>query len=1082
MDIFRLMGRIAIDASDAEGDINKVTKHAQSAGQRINASFNKIGKAFTATTKGIGQMGNALIQVGETTERVGRSIARGISIGGAAVSTAAVTIGKSALDIRSSIEQGMGGAEAVFQEYAHHIKSSSKDAWKTAGLSVEEYLSTANKMGSLFKGAGFSEVQAATYTTQAMQRAADVASIMGIDISTAMESIAGAAKGNFTMMDNLGVAMNETTLEAYRLEKGIGKTVSKMTTSEKVGLAMQMFLDRTADYAGNYAKENETAAGSLQTLKAAWSNFLGNVGTFEDLEKSAFGYLRIAAKTMGLEGFEPMITGAQEVVEEVAEILSMEGLDGRSKFAKIRRYLLDKFGTLADSLGKRIVHGVANASDLISETLSDINVNLPQYMSVGVDILNSIRAGIKNAAAQLQNSAAIVAPDVITGWFGLKTDFIAIGLDIIGSIAEGISNDLALGNESKIATSLKEGLQNVLSSLSITIPKLTNLASQIIDSIANALSDPLASGEEGKINAAVQEVLYKILDGMEIVLPNLVNLATKIIDGIAEALKNGDPKAAAEKAGTILEKMTAELGAWVDGGGVTNFAEAASPYLAALGEKLVELAPTVLATYIQGIWDGLTGILGGVTSFFSDEDAQALNKLKSSLDSITDSFGATAEAVESAETAYDTSMEDLEARMALAEEHLSTIAALEKKVMLSSEDQAAWKNAVLSLVNLYPQLGALVDAETGKFNTSTDAIRANITALQDLARQKALDKLVEDYQSAYTELVSDQVAAKVVLNNAYKEKDERTQVVEMLEKHLDEKNPVFNATETALLKKYYSRFDEGFKEKLDGSSGAWGIGNINSARDEIKGERNVLARDIKELEEGYKETKNELEELSKTIQEEIEAFNSLYPEKAKSWAENVIPELELEMKVSLPDEDATVEEIEAWLENVDPELIKSMEIELPPANATAAEMLAWWQRVRPNLSANVQVNVPNISGLAGLGSYISTPTLGGRNSLAVPKISAFATGLDYVPRDNFFARLHYGEAVLTRSEADVWRSGGNTGKMEAQLSQMNSLLQRIVQNTGIDRAVMLDTGAMVGQLAPRMNAQLGAQHRRSTRG
>lgn len=36
---------------------------------------------------------------------------------------------------------------------------------------------------------------------------------------------------------------------------------------------------------------------------------------------------------------------------------------------------------------------------------------------------------------------------------------------------------------------------------------------------------------------------------------------------------------------------------------------------------------------------------------------------------------------------------------------------------------------------------------------------------------------------------------------------------------------------------------------------------------------------------------------------------------------------------------------------------------------------------------------------------------------------SFAVGLDYVPRDNFPANLHRGEAVLTRSEAEEWRAG-----------------------------------------------------------
>jgi len=33
------------------------------------------------------------------------------------------------------------------------------------------------------------------------------------------------------------------------------------------------------------------------------------------------------------------------------------------------------------------------------------------------------------------------------------------------------------------------------------------------------------------------------------------------------------------------------------------------------------------------------------------------------------------------------------------------------------------------------------------------------------------------------------------------------------------------------------------------------------------------------------------------------------------------------------------------------------------------------------------------------------------------------TGLDFVPRDNYLARLHQGEAVLTAEEARAWRNG-----------------------------------------------------------
>ena len=108
------------------------------------------------------------------------------------------------------------------------------------GLSASDYMATANKMGALFQGSGLEQAQAMRLSTKAMQRAADVASVMGLETSAAMEAVAGAAKGNFTMMDNLGVAMNATTLQAYALEKGVNFKWDTASQAEKSRLAMEM--------------------------------------------------------------------------------------------------------------------------------------------------------------------------------------------------------------------------------------------------------------------------------------------------------------------------------------------------------------------------------------------------------------------------------------------------------------------------------------------------------------------------------------------------------------------------------------------------------------------------------------------------------------------------------------------------------------------------------------------------------------------------------------------------------------------------------------------------------------------------
>ena len=97
------------------------------------------------------------------------------------------------------LEQQIGGTEAVFGEFADTVQKKAAGAFEKMGVSANDFMATANKMGALMQGSGISVKDSMDLSTKAMQRAADVASIMGIDVNSAMESIAGAAKGNFTI-------------------------------------------------------------------------------------------------------------------------------------------------------------------------------------------------------------------------------------------------------------------------------------------------------------------------------------------------------------------------------------------------------------------------------------------------------------------------------------------------------------------------------------------------------------------------------------------------------------------------------------------------------------------------------------------------------------------------------------------------------------------------------------------------------------------------------------------------------------------------------------------------------------------
>ena len=228
------------------------------------------------------QTGSSLDKVTQTLSTVGSSM---FAVGaGMTAGFTVPVVGAIGGIVKSfaSLEQNIGGTKAVFGEFAQTVQKDAESAYKNMGLSASDYMATANKMASLFQGSGIEQKKSMDLTTSAMQRAADVASVMGVDMSMAMESVAGAAKGNFTMMDNLGVAMNATTLEAYALEKGLNFKWDTASNAEKAELAMQMFMERTQQFDGNFLNESEkTVAGSLDAMKGAFQNFVAGLGNPE---------------------------------------------------------------------------------------------------------------------------------------------------------------------------------------------------------------------------------------------------------------------------------------------------------------------------------------------------------------------------------------------------------------------------------------------------------------------------------------------------------------------------------------------------------------------------------------------------------------------------------------------------------------------------------------------------------------------------------------------------------------------------------------------------------------------------------
>ena len=438
-----------------------------------------------------------------------KAIATSVGVASTAI---AGLVGK-AVTMAGDLEQQMGGTEAVFGDFANTVQNKAAAAFDQMGISANDFMATANKMGALMQGSGLDIEKSMELSTEAMQRAADVASIMGIDVNAAMESVAGAAKGNFTMMDNLGVAMNATTIEAYALSKGIDTSFNEMDNATKVGLAMEMFLEKTAYAAGNYAKENKTFAGSFNTLKAATSNFLSGAGGIEEVADALVGFGDILVQSIG--NMAPSI---------------IEGL------VSLTETLMPQIPVLLETLLPAVLEGAIGIINglivIFPELIRLVTENLPTIIQAGLSILLALIQGISQNLPELIPTIVQVVLSIVETLLDNLDLIIESAIDLILALALGLIDAIPLLLEkiptiiTKLVTALTEPRM---------LAKLISAAIQLIIALVGGLVNAVPY-----LIAAVPTLIFELLNSFKKTIKETdwKGLGKNILDGILNGLMN----------------------------------------------------------------------------------------------------------------------------------------------------------------------------------------------------------------------------------------------------------------------------------------------------------------------------------------------------------------------------------------------------------------------------------------------------------------------------------------------------------------------------------------------------------------
>lgn len=479
----------------------KITGKLKALGGKI---FSPIVKLKDATASGISSISGKLKTLAAT-------VAIPVTIVATAVVGGAVTEG-------AALEQSIGGVETLFKENASVVKANADAAFKTAGLSANEYMSQVTSFSaSLLSSLGGDTAKAAEVADMAMIDMADNANKFGTEMESIQNAYQGFAKQNYTMLDNLKLGYGGTQEEMQRLLQdaskisGVKYDIGNLSDVYSAIHVIQNELGVT----GTTAKEaGQTFSGSFSAMKAAAKNLLGNMAIGGD------------------------VTGSMEQLVDSASTFLFDNA-------------VPMIGRVFSSLPSVVKTGVKKA--------------VPKIKTLGRDIVVGLKDGLKemfpSMAPVIENgfNAAITAvPEFISG---------------IKSVVSTIGN--IIGQAAPVIAGLVQGIGTVVSALAPVFSTIFSEIGEKVGSVISFVSERMGFIQEvigtvapliGDIISTAWGVISPVIDIVISVFEILFGVVQKVFPGIQSIIETvwGIVKPLVEGIGSVIGKIAGWFGSVAD--------------------------------------------------------------------------------------------------------------------------------------------------------------------------------------------------------------------------------------------------------------------------------------------------------------------------------------------------------------------------------------------------------------------------------------------------------------------------------------------------------------------------------------
>ena len=508
MDIFDLSAKITVDSSEYENGLNSASEKTATFGDKMKSGLGTVGKLAGA----------------------------GLAAAAAGVSA----LVKSSVESYANYEQLVGGVETLFGDSANRVMSYAENAFKTAGLSANEYMETVTSFSaSLLQSLGGDTVKAADYADMAIRDMSDNANKMGTDMTAIQNAYQGFAKQNYTMLDNLKLGYGGTKTEMERLIEDAEKLDStfKAARDENGDLAMSYadvvqaihIVQDNMGITGTTAKEAaSTIQGSANMMKSAWKNMITGIAD----DNADFGKL--------IENLtDSVATFAGNIIPRISTALQGVGQLVVGPAPVISAALPEMINTMLPSL-------LESASTLLMTLVQALIDNLPMLFEVATQFALTLANGLVEALPVLLPQLVEVVLAIVDGLISNIDLLIDAAIAIIFALADGLIAaqgtlmekapelimkfvDAIIRNAPKLVGAALELIVQLVAGIVQGFGQLIESGAKIVDNVRKGFSDQVSAAKQWG-----RDLLQNFIDG----ITSKWNALVDTVRGVAQTVRN----------------------------------------------------------------------------------------------------------------------------------------------------------------------------------------------------------------------------------------------------------------------------------------------------------------------------------------------------------------------------------------------------------------------------------------------------------------------------------------------------------------------------------------------------------------